>query len=227
MKLYRTGRQASLLIFGSKSRGSTALFLLLPLLCGCYSGPPDLPPPGIDADNSAQRALDEYDKNGDGLIAGAELDAAPALRASMKTLDADQDGNVSASEIATRIRAWQANGAAVSTVNCVVMLDGNPLDAADVTFEPEAFLGDDMRTAVAYTDSYGEFSPTVPKKERLSADVPYGLQLGFYKVRFSKKINGHETIPAKYNTETILGQQISPDDPAVLNRNVVFKLKSD
>jgi hypothetical protein len=45
-------------------------------------------------------------------------------------------------------------------------------------------------------------------------------------VKVSKTVNGKETIPAIYNAETILGQQIAPDDPAFTNQRIKLDLKS-
>jgi hypothetical protein len=42
--------------------------------------------------------------------------------------------------------------------------------------------------------------------------MPGGLQLGFYKIRVSKKVNGKEMVPEKYNTATTLGHQVAMDD---------------
>ena len=208
-------------------RNSAISLALLVALSGCSrGGPKRLIPPRINAGNAAEQAMEMYDQDGDGFIAGEELEAAPALNAAMSTLDTDNDGEVSESEIIERIRVWQGTAAALAGITCVVTMDGRPLEAANVTFEPEAFLGDELRTAIAYTDAFGEFSPSVPKKDRLSPDMPYGLSLGFYKVRFSKEVNGKETIPAIYNTETILGQQVSPDDPVIVSPKKVFRLKS-
>jgi hypothetical protein len=68
---------------------------------------------------------------------------------------------------------------------------------------------------------------SIPKDQRPTPDTPPGLQLGFYKVRISKQVGGKESIPAIYNSETTLGQQISPDDPALLKQNLRFDLKSN
>ena len=39
-------------------------------------------------------------------------------------------------------------------------------------------------------------------------DYP-GIYVGLYRVRISKKVNGKETLPARYNTETELGREIA------------------
>jgi hypothetical protein len=146
------------------------------------------------------------------------------LKAATEMLDTDGDGQVSASEIAERIRTWQTTKAGLISFLCRVTLNGQPLEGATVTFEPESFLGNDMQTAIAVTGSNGFGSPSIPKENRPSPTTPSGLQLGFYRIRISKLVNGEETIAAKYNTETTLGLQATGDDPAVVGRRVRFNL---
>ena len=50
------------------------------------------------------------------------------------------------------------------------------------------------------------------------------MHLGLYKVRISKVIGGQETIPRKYNAETILGQELAPDVPEISNNRVAYAL---
>ena len=52
----------------------------------------------------------------------------------------------------------------------------------------------------------------VRKEKRPDPNMPGGLQLGFYKIRVSKKVNGKEMVPEKYNTATTLGHQVAMDD---------------
>jgi hypothetical protein len=111
-------------------------------------------------------------------------------------------------------------------VQCRITLDGQPLGGAKVTFEPESFLGDSIKTAVASTSMYGDAMPSISPEDRPDPKMPGGVHLGLYKVRISKMDNGKETIPIRYNTETILGQEVSYDDPAIKNRNMRFTLTS-
>ena len=76
------------------------------------------------------------------------------------------------------------------------------------------------------TTRFGIVFPAIPKENRPTPDMPSGLQLGFYRVRVSKQANGKEMIPAKYNTETTLGQQVAPDDPALMGGDIPFRLNS-
>jgi hypothetical protein len=196
------------------------------LACGgCSSGPSRLVPPSISASGAAEQAMEMYDVDSDGYIAGDELKQAHGLRAAMKTVDTDNDEKISELEIAERIRVWQSTKAGISSILCSVTMDGKPLEGATVTFEPEPFLGDEIQTASGPTNYNGTAAPYIPKENRPQADMPPGLQLGFYRVKISKLVNGKEIIPEKYNSETTLGQQVANDDPAILKRQVVFKLK--
>jgi hypothetical protein len=192
---------------------------------GCTGGPSALEPPSVDPDDAAEQAMELYDKDGDGFLAGAELDAAAGVKAAMETIDTDQDGKATADEISARIEAWGKTGTGLTTCDFRVTLEGKPLEGAKVTFDPEPFLGEEFKAAVGQTNANGDVSVTIPKDQRVPADAPPGLYLGLYKVRFSKMVNGAESLPAKFNTETIIGQQIAPDDPAVAEQRVKFDLK--
>ena len=55
-------------------------------------------------------------------------------------------------------------------------------------------------------------------------DYP-GIYVGLYRVRISKKVDGKETLPARYNTATELGREIAANIRD--NRgNVIFHLTS-
>jgi len=193
------------------------------LLTGCNSGPSRIKPPSIDADDAAAEAMELYDKDGDGSIAGAELDAVPGIKAAMETIDANKDGKATEDEIVQRIEAWQATNIGVMAVSAAFTLDGRPLAGAKITFEPESFLGDQIKPAFGDCTN-GAAMISIPKDQRPQKDMPPGVQLGLYRVKVSKKVNGQETIPAKYNAETTLGQQISPDDPAIAGQKMRFQL---
>lgn len=204
----------------------TAALLLLVAIPSCNRGPAPFKQPSINASSAGKLAMEQYDKDGDGKVAGAELEQAPSLKAAIKNLDTDNDGGVSAAEVTERVNAWIAMKTALASVPCKVTLDGEPLGGATITFEPEAFLGDEIKHSVGTTNAYGVTSPSVPAEERPDPKSPSGTYFGLYKVRISKMAGGKETIPARYNTQTILGQEVSYDDPGVKNRNVTFALKS-
>lgn len=202
------------------------LLVVAPAFAGCGGESLWIEPPEISAKGSAEEAMKLYDTDGDGQLNASELEAAPGLRAAIKTLDTDGDAQVSQIEITDRILAWQKYKAGLTSIMCDVTLNGQPLEGATVTFIPESFLGDDIKTASGVTTRHGAVSPTIPKENRPTPEAPSGLQFGLYRVQISKLKNGKETIPAKYNTETILGQQVATDDPAIAGRNLRFVLKS-
>ena len=195
-------------------------------LASCSRGPAPVRQPSIDATAAGKAAMEQYDTDGDGKVAGEELDAVPGLKSAMATVDTDNDEKVSDGEIVERIRTWQGSQIGVARVLCSVTMDGQPLAEATVTFEPESFLGDEIQAGSGVTDALGIAYPRIPKEKRPVPDMPPGLQLGFYRVRVSKLVNGQETIPAIYNTKTILGQQIAPDDPALMSHKIQLNLKS-
>ncbi len=201
-------------------------FLSAGLLAGCSSGPTALVAPSIDGGDAGDAALEMFDKDGDGFIAGAELDAAPGIKNAIETIDLDKDGRVTADEISQRVDAWAATGTGLTTLSAFVTLNGRPLPGATVTFDPEPFLADDLKPAMGQTNPDGVVSVTIPKENRVPPDAPPGLYLGLYRVRVSKKSGDSESIPEKYNVQTTLGQQVSPDDPAVSSRRVRFELSS-
>jgi len=206
---------------------SAAPLALLAALLGCSEGPDALPMPSFNPSASAARAIDSYDADGDGFVAGNELENAPGLKAALKTLDQNEDGKVSKAEVAERVRIWGQMRIGMMSFDALFLLDGKPLAGAQITFDPEEFLGGVVMAGYGETSLGGDMRPSVPKEKRPAPNSPPGMQAGIYKVRVSKIVGGKETIPAKYNTKTILGQEVSKDDWAINNRRVVFKLKSD
>jgi hypothetical protein len=92
-----------------------------------------------------------------------------------------------------------------------VLHNGKPLVGAVVRFVPEKFLGldDDPKwIASGTTGESGGISVSVPTGD---ATDPPGAPAGFYRVEVTKPgLN----IPAKYTTETILGEEVALDVPA-------------
>jgi hypothetical protein len=202
-----------------------AILVVLAFAPSCSYGPPAIEPPSISPSGAAGEAIELYDTNGDGSLADEELNQSPGIKAAMVTIDVDKDGKVTADEIAERIRAWQGTEVGVTRVRGIITMDGQPLVGATVTFEPEPFLADELLAGDGPTDDLGVVFPRIPKEKRPQANMPGGLQLGLYRVKISKVVNGKETVPAIYNTETTLGQQISPDDPALVRQKILFDLK--
>jgi len=196
-------------------------------LASCNSRPARIEQPYINASAAGDEAMEMYDTNGDGFVAGDELAKAPGLNAARKTIDANGDGRISADEVAARVQVWQEEKAALTNIRCVVQLDGRPLEGAEVVFEPEGFLGDEIETARGKVGARGSASISIPKAERPTPQTPPGLRLGLYKVRISKVVGGKEIVPARYNAETTLGQEVSLSTQASTRNGVQLDLKSD
>lgn len=180
------------------------------LVTGCDGGKTRIGPVSVSASGAASQAMQLYDKDGDGVLKGAELDKASGIKAAIEKLDTDGDGGVSKAEISARIGDWMDSKIGLANVRCRVTMNGRPLTDATVTFEPEPIFDGEIKSGSDVTDALGEASPTLAKEDR--PDPLFGgMTVGFYKVRVSKESNGKETIPAKFNRETILGQEIGPD----------------
>jgi hypothetical protein len=179
-------------------------FVLLSLLSGCGASD-TLTMPTYSPDQAAQQAMAEYDTNHDGFLDAKELERCPALKHSLDAIDKNGDHRLSAEEIAARIQVFQESQVALKAVGCHVTLDGKPLQGAAVTYVPEKFMGTSLRSASGVSDERGAVA-LITEGEKLP-----GLQPGFYRVRVSKmNAGGQETIPARYNQDTTLGQEVSP-----------------
>jgi len=192
---------------------------LLTLVGGCSRFPPPPERPRLDPDEASRQAMSEYDANGDGKIDAAELKKSPPLLEALDMTDADKDGAISVKELCDRMELWTSSPTIVETQSTTVTLDGRPLAEATVTYEPEKFMGQAFQPTSGVTDATGTVS--IPGQ-----DPKYpGLYLGVYRVRISKKVDGKETLPARYNTETELAKEVAPDSPS-LQRLLKFDLKS-
>jgi len=160
-------------------------------------------PERVAPTDAGKQALDDYDTNKDGFLDAKELEACPSLRMALKKIDKDNDGKLSPNEIADRLAYFQQSGMQLN-VTVDVQLDGRPLGGATVTLVPEKFMGPATKPATATTDEggIGEF-----RIEGSGAPVAPG----YYRVKVSKNVGGREIVPAKYNEQTTLGQEVVPE----------------
>lgn len=183
-------------------------------LSGCWSSTPSrVMPQAIDS-GAAQKAIELYDANKDGVLDAGELEKAPGLKAAIKQVDKNNDGKISADEIDARINDWKESKLGRTVMSCIVTHNGKPLDGATVNFVPESFLGGELKTGTGTTDAGGVANITQ------SSDPP-GMSPGFYRVEITK---AGEKIPAKYNTQTTLGQEVAADAQGILE-GINFDLK--
>lgn len=200
-----------------------AVVAALLLASGCFfGGPSRVHPPSISPSGAGSGAMDQYDADKDGVVKGPELDKAPSLKAALKNLDTNHDGGVSADEVSDRVKKWQESKVGLTSLACIVKLNGKALDGAKVTFEPEKFLGENVKAATGTTDKNGVVNLTIPVEK----GEPGGVACGLYLVWVSKEVGGKESIPAKFNTETTLGKEVAQDAEGMQESMVQFLLTS-
>ena len=192
--------------------------LLVSYGSGCSRHPPAPEKPDLSPGEAGKAAIAQYDDNGDGRLDDEELEKCPALEEALERVDADNDGMLTAGEIAARVDGWLSSGSTVLSGTVLVKLDEKPLEGATVTFEPEEFLGSAFKPCSGVTSPLGEASLKGPL-----AAYP-GIYVGFYRVKISKNVGGQETIPSRYNSETELGHEAADDIPGV--GLIEFHLKS-
>jgi len=176
-------------------------------------------PPAIDAAAGA-KAIEMFDTNKDGKISGAELDKCPGLKAAIDQIDKAGTGGITADMITARIKAWKDSKLGRMSMGIRVTHNGQPLEGAEVKFVPEKFLGDKIPTATGKTDVNGMAMLTVPP-DPAKPNFPPGVAPGLYRVEITK---AGENIPAKYNTETVFGQEAAQGAKG-LQEGIKFDLK--
>lgn len=195
-----------------------ALAVSLMVVMGCQRTPARLYPPSIDASAAGAKAIEMYDTNKDGKISGEELDKCPALKAAMAQIDTTGEKAITAAKITARIKAWQDSKLGRMSLSCTILHNGKPLPNAEVKFVPEKFLGDNIQTASGKTDQNGVAMISVPTKDRQD---PPGVAPGLYRVEVTSAAGD---IPAKYSTQTTLGQEVALDAQG-LREGLKFDLK--
>jgi hypothetical protein len=203
---------------------------------GCDLGPPRVPGPDFNSSAEAKKAVQLYDTNKDGRISGDELDACPGLKAALKVMGTDRDRGITSEMIVERVESWIDSKIGRTSLSCQVTHNGQPLQNATVKFIPEKFLSDALQeTASGKTNPTGMAMITLTIKPRPAPPPPEqnpnglpppeppppGIPPGIYRVEITK--DGEE-IPAKYNTESTLGQEVSLDNMD-MQSGVKFDLK--
>jgi hypothetical protein len=165
---------------------------------------------------AGKAAMEQYDTDKDGKVAGDELQAAASLQAALKNLDTNGDLAVSAEEVTARIQDWQDSKIGLMPVACTITFQGKPLADAVVVFEPESFLGETLEACEGKTNQYGRANLRIPSSER---KLPGGAP-GLYKIKITSP---NAQIPEKYNTQTVLGAEIA-NDSATAQTGVTLSL---
>ena len=191
-------------------------------MLGCSNKPDRIYPPAIDAVQAGKDAIQQYDTNGDGLIGGDELNKAASIKAALAKIDQDNDKQVSAEEITARINAWKESKIGITSLACRVSIDGKPAEGATVTFIPEKFLGPAVKPAKGIVSPQGMAMLTVDDPA-LAAKRIQGAQCGLYRVEIT---SDKKSIPAKFNTDTTLGEEVAQDAAWAMRGTANFDLKT-
>lgn len=183
--------------------------------------PPRIASPAFDPSVNSAKAMELYDTDKDGKISGEELDNAPGLKAALKVMKTDKEKGITKEQIADRLKKWLDSRIGRTSLSCIVQHNGKPLEGAKVKFIPEKFLKDALpETGEGVTNQNGMAMISVPTQPGPDS-LPPGIPPGMYRVEITKD---GEAIPAKYNTETTLGQEVSLDN-IDLQMGIKFNLK--
>lgn len=184
----------------------TRLFVVvLAALAGCSRSPGRYVPPKFDPVKLGAQAIAAWDVDGNQLLDAKELAACPALLADLKKLDSDKDERLSAAEIGAKVEEWTRGGVGAVMMVCTVTRGGQPAPGVQVKFIPEACMGDLVKPGTGVTDSGGGTEITAEGQKMTGV-----MQSGYYRVELSLTKDGKETIPAKFNTHTVLGAEVRP-----------------
>ncbi len=204
----------------SKVLRRTAPFLLIGFmaLTGCSHSPEAVRAPKVDPTQAAAKAIELYDKDGDGALSETELVKCPGMRGHLTMYDKNGNKKVEQEEIAGRLTELYKHGTGATQIICVVKYKGRPLADADVVLEPEPYLGGDVQAARGTTNGSGSVDLGIPAEflPKHLAKIK-AVHYGTYKVRITKP---SASLPAKYNTDTEIGYETEVGNP-----NVYFDLK--
>jgi hypothetical protein len=178
-------------------------------LVGCGGSTIHIDQPSLNPASAALQAMSACDANKNSNLDGEELNKLPSVLAALARIDKNNDKTVSEAELKERLSSYVSAANATMQVSLAFYLDGNPLEGAQVTLVPEAFLEASHKRITGTTDSSGGLMPT---QEGLAVS---GVYTGLYRVEISWKdaSSGQERLPARYNTATTLGVEIALDNP--------------
>ena len=174
------------------------------LLAGCSGGGGQTGEPEVSPDAAGAQAVAEYDANKDGVLDAKELEPCPGLLGALKRVDRNGDGRLSADEVRDRLAFFHQMGPQTDAA-VEVTLDGRPLAGATITLVPEKFMGAGVKPATTVTNEDGTGYLVTEGTDYVQ------VAHGYYKVQVSKVVQGRETIPARYNAQTVLGQEVAPE----------------
>jgi hypothetical protein len=195
---------------------------LVVFFVGCGQGPAAVELPSVDGSDVAAFAMEHFDANRDGALNASEMADCPPLVVALASYDADKNGELTGEEIDARISRLYGPGAALTSADCAVTLNGRPLQGATVKFRPVEMLGSSVKPAQGVTDQSG-----IARMALADNDLPDDLKgtalvhPGLYHVEIT---HPQIAIPASYNTATTLGFEVDPSQRT--GTSASFDLKS-
>jgi hypothetical protein len=182
-----------------------ALTMFLPV-AGCSRRPaPSRPPgPNITSADVARAIILQYDTKHLGYLDAEESRKSAAIMDLRKDLAIPAGSPLKEEQIAERAKIWLEGPSPRVLPNIAVYLDGERLAGATVNLEPEKCMGADYHACSGITGQSGRCfvrgdDPAFP-----------GVYCGLYRIQVSKRIDGQETIPARYNSKSELGAEVGP-----------------
>jgi hypothetical protein len=151
-------------------------------LLGCSGKPARVHVPDYDITTISQKAIELNDKDGDGVLSAEEVKAVKSLESGMSRLDADKDGKLTVDEVAQRIQRYVDYKVALTAVDCTLIRNGRPLAGANVTYEPESFMGDSVPPGSGKTGTEGMTTVSIATN-LLPSPNHSGVKPGYYRVR--------------------------------------------
>jgi len=168
---------------------------------GCSSAPKALVPASLSPAESAQRAIESYDTDGDSMLDFSEC--SPGFRAVLASADRNSDGKLDASEISERLSLIESREIALTTAVFKILKGGKVVKGKTVRLIPDPVFRN-LSPASGVTDEFGFVSFK-------SDGQPFdGVQPGLYSVELL--LEG-KSIAAKKGLE--IGSDLE-DSPVVL-----------
>jgi hypothetical protein len=180
-------------------------------MVGCGNHPAAIPVVEVDSTLASRRAIELYDRNADGMLSPTELEAVPGILKHVDLYDGNNDGQISASEIEDRIRVWEEQRMGMRGLAIRVALDRKPLAGARIDLIPEEYLGPNCKPATGVTNERGVARVSIAPEDLPPLFVERkirGVQGGVYRIKVT---HAQRKIPARYNSDSTLGEEIATD----------------
>jgi len=200
------------LVCKANPRRWSVLGAVLFAAAGCGWQPSGVSAPNVNPATAAKEAISEFDTTGDGALSRDELAACPGLLSVFDAYNTDGNDGLSAGEIEAGINRWAGGKMGLTQITCKVLSGGRPVPQATVRFVPEPFLTAALSPGEGTTNAQGLAGLGATDKSFLPKNLSHMklMQPGIYRVEIS---HASAKIPAKFNTDTTLGVEITAEHP--------------